>query len=149
LSACAGKLEDPERFAAVLERFDGGTAHSGLLRDAGAGSGAQDAGSDDELPACVSKLFKDTCGASGCHEKNSMTLDLVSPGVTERLVDQKSESMLCKGRKYISTAGASLMFEKLGDQPPCGAKMPLVGTLSAEQKTCLVDWIDVLDGPNQ
>lgn len=151
LSACAGDLENPERFDAVLERFDGGSGRPGLLRDAGSGSGARDAGSSaDAPPACVTQLFNKTCGAVGCHEKGNMTLDLVSAGVTERLVDQKSESTMCEGKTYIdSSGGESLLFEKLGQSPPCGARMPLVGTLTAQQKTCLTDWISSLGGATQ
>ena len=149
-SACAGDLDQPERFDAVLKRFrDGGTGNVGLLRDSG--TAPADAGaSEDALPACVAQLFGKTCGAVGCHEKGSMTLDLVSAGVTERLVDQESDTMLCKGRAYIdSSGGASLLFDKLGTSPPCGAKMPLVGTLTAAQRTCLTDWVSSLGGATQ
>jgi hypothetical protein len=150
-SACAGDLDQPERFEAIVKRFrDGGPGGSGgLLRDSGAGPA--DAGaSGDAPPACVTQLFTKTCGAVGCHEKGSMTLDLVSAGVTERLVDQESGTMLCKDRAYIdSSGGASLLFDKLGTSPPCGAKMPLVGTLTATQRTCLTDWVSSLGGATQ
>jgi hypothetical protein len=151
-TACAGDLEQPERFDAIVKRFrDGGTGSGGLLRDSGMGSGAVDSGvSGDEPPACVTQLFSKTCGAAGCHEKGSKTLDLASAGVTSRVLDQESDTMLCSGRKYIdSNGGVSLLFDKLGQSPPCGARMPLVGTLSAAQRTCLTDWVDSLGGATQ
>jgi hypothetical protein len=40
----------------------------------------------------------------------------------------------------------SLIVRKLADDPPCGARMPLVGVLDAEEEACLRDWIETMPG---
>jgi hypothetical protein len=155
-ASCAGDLDKPERFASVIARFrDGGASpggSGGLLRDSGMPSSPIDAGTSNAAapPACVAELFMKTCGTTGCHEQGSQTLDLNSDGVTARLLDQDSVSMLCSGRTYIdSSGGASLLLDKLTQQPPCGARMPLIGTLNMAQRTCLTDWVSSLGGATQ
>jgi hypothetical protein len=159
LAACGGDLEHPERFdkllhegndagsvlndAAVAPRGDGG----GGMTDAGSSSGAGSSPGSAEPPACVTKIFKDTCGTVGCHAAKQMQVDLVSAGVTARLVDQKSASATCKDRVFIATDGKpSLLLQKLSATPPCGAKMPLVGTLTSANEDCLNQWVMSLGG---
>lgn len=143
--ACAGKLEDPDRFDQVLAQYVDSGAGS-FIRDPGPAL-AQDAGGGDAPPPCVTELFRETCGVAGCHDEASTALDLVSPGVTGRLVDQSSATELCEGRVFIDSSGAaSLLIDKLQPSPPCGSRMPLVGTLSAAQRSCLKDWVGVLGG---
>lgn len=137
LSACAGDLEDKGRFDAVL----GG---SGAAGGGGAGSGG---GINDDVPACVTVIIASSCGAVGCHAAGMDQVDLVSDGMTDRLVDHASTTDLCKDQVFIATDGEpSLMLTKLEATPPCGSRMPLVGTLTDTQRTCLTDWVVSLGG---
>jgi hypothetical protein len=138
LGACAGKLEQPQRFAAAAARFTGGgTGGSTVVSDVGA----------LVPPPCVLEIFKTTCGLTACHAKGSSQVDLVSDGVAGRLIDKKSGSALCKGRTYVATdETSSLLLDKLTDAPPCGARMPLGGMLSAASTQCLTDWVVALGG---
>lgn len=148
LAGCAGKLEHPERFTAIVKKF----ASDASTGSGGAGGSKSDAGTNSNAPpppACVAALFKNTCGASvACHAKGTATIDLVSTGVTGRLLDQKSKTDLCKGEVYIaSDGGESLLLDKLTDSPPCGVKMPFDGTkLSAAELKCVGDWVNALGG---
>jgi len=139
--ACAGKLQQPQRFAAAVKKYRGGTPPSTPVT----GGSEDDAG--EEPPACALDLFKSTCGQTSCHAKGSAQLDLVSAGVAARLIDQSSQSTTCDGHTYIATDGAaSLLLDKLSDKPPCGAKMPLGGTISASNMQCLTTWVHSLGG---
>ena len=142
LGACAGALDKPERFKDALARLDGSIGDA-AVPDAAV---AADAGSGG-TPACVTALVKTSCGLAGCHSAGAQKPDLVSDGVVMRLVDQPSASTLCKDRKYIASDGtAGLLLDKLEATPPCGSKMPLVGMLTAAQRTCLDEWVVSLGG---
>jgi len=142
LCACAGALDKPERFKDALARLDGSIGDAGTPNAPATG----DAG-NDAPPACVAAVIKTSCGVAGCHAVGGQKPDFVSDGVVKRLVDQTSASTLCKDRKYIASDGtASLLLDKLEATPPCGSKMPLVGMLSAAQRTCLDDWVVSLGG---
>jgi hypothetical protein len=152
--ACAGDLERPERFDGVLAALDGSVSGTG-----GAGPSPTDASPPpseggpipdagppaNAPPACVTDLFESSCGTVGCHNRGAPQVDLVSDGVTGRLLDQSSSSALCRGRTYVSSDGSeSLLLDKLLAVPPCGSRMPLVGALTSEQQTCLGQWVDSL-----
>jgi hypothetical protein len=134
---CAGDLRDPKRF-------------DFLIRDAGAKT-SDDTGtepSDAEAPAvpvCATDLFKAKCALSGCHgaDMPQVGLDLVSADLASRIVDQpSSDKSVCKGRTYVTTDGTpSLLLDKVSDQPSCGTKMPLGGSLTAAELTCMTDWL--------
>jgi hypothetical protein len=119
-TGCGGKLEDPSRFA-----FDGG-------------------GDTTAVPDCVSSTFTAKCSSSTCHGAGSTQVDLLSDGVVERLLDAKpNKSGLCKTSEWpliATNGGKSLLVEKLKGMP-CGSKMPLTGTLSTTQLTCVEDWV--------
>jgi hypothetical protein len=133
---CAGDLRDPKRF-------------DFLIRDAGpkasdTGTGPNDAGAQ-EVPACATDLFKAKCGLSGCHGATApqVDLDLVSADLASRIIDQpSSDNSVCKGRKYVTTDGTpGLLLDKVSDQPSCGTKMPLGGSLTAAELKCMTDWL--------
>ena len=153
-SSCAGKLEQPERFAATVQKFgaagkaatDAGKKNA--AGDAGVKAGA-DAGKDAGAgaPSCVQQLFKASCASIGCHAKGSPQVDLASADVASRLVDKTSTGPKCSGRVFISTTGgANLLLDKLNSPPPCGDKMPLGGTIADKDRSCLVDWVRSLGG---
>ena len=122
LAGCPGSLDDPDRF-----------------RDGGATVDA----------ACFDPpvdLFPQRCGTSGCHNASmpAQGLDLVSADVASRLVGVMSTE--CAGvLADPNDARASMLVRKLGGDPPCGARMPLVGDkLGDEEIDCVVAWIATL-----
>ena len=125
-SGCVGSLEDPERF-----------------------TGACAAGVDVEAD-----ILYASCAGEICHSPGpdlAAGLDLVSSGVTDRVVGVTSESEDCGGRVLV-TAGdpeASLLFAKVKGEPPCGDRMPLAqDPLDPDELACVRDWIAMLaEGP--
>jgi hypothetical protein len=136
LSSCAGDLRDPERFGFLVPR-DAATQDSTLEVD-------------NTPPQCVLDVFKTKCAqTAGCHTENATPLDLQSDGVGDRLVDQGTfANGVCKGKILLSTKKGtdSLLAQKLTDKQPCGAKMPLTGTLTPTEQMCLNDWIATVTG---
>lgn len=147
LAACAGNLEQPERFH-FLEGAGGfGNAPDAATADAGA-TDTPDTGAPTVpgVSTCVIDTFASACGTAACHGAGAPQVDLVSDGVAARLVDQSTAAGgLCAGRVYVASDGSeSLLLDKLSDAPPCGSKMPLVGSITAVQSQCLSDWVGTL-----
>jgi hypothetical protein len=101
-------------------------------------------------PACVTDVLASRCAGLECHGPGAPEVDLISPGVAARLVDQPSSStLLCAGRTYLATDGSpSLLLDKLKATPPCGSPMPLKGNLGSQHVACLVDWVASLQRPS-
>ncbi|HET6332248.1 MAG TPA: hypothetical protein VFG30_03510 [Polyangiales bacterium] len=163
---CAGELRDPGRFAFLYDN-DGGVTDSGSsgTKDAGgsgsggrSGSGGGGGGGADASmttppaapPMCVTALFKMKCGTIGCHASGGTQVDLVSPNVATRLVGKPSSSqLLCKNKTLVSaTGGDSLLIDKITDPPPCGGLMPVTGSLTDTERSCLTDWVSSLGDSN-
>ena len=99
LVGCAGDLENPQRFdfvlgadAAVGTPGDG----DGDMGDGDTGDGDGDTGGDgdtvaDDLPECLTTVISGTCGSVGCHAAGQAQVDLVSPGLVDRLLDQTAD----------------------------------------------------------
>ena len=114
-AACPGTLDRPERF----------------IIDAG--------------PACdvEGTFFKKSCGGSGCHETilgdagvaPANGLDLVSPGVADRITTGKAFAcMMLPLQSYI--------LAKVKPGPPCGSPMPLgQDPLKEADLKCLEDYL--------
>jgi hypothetical protein len=140
-SSCAGDLKSPNRFSKLL-----GASDAGPQQHDAAISGQNDSGVK-AAPACVAQAFRNSCGASDCHSKGTQQVDLVSEGVAERLIDKPSRNVICKGRTLAASDGsASLLVQKLADEPPCGVQMPIGGTIGAEDEKCLFDWVISVGG---
>lgn len=117
LAGCAGDLQNPERFA-------------------------------DCPPGQVEQMFMQKCTSSdgmGCHGANmpDADLDLVSPGIGERVRSLTSTAM-CEGRALVDTPGGThLMVEKVEDDPTCGSRMPFgEQALSETEIECVRRWVD-------
>jgi hypothetical protein len=193
-SACAGGLDDPQRFQdsntpvtsgpSTTAGVGGGTQMLPLLpmtegvdpllpmaplgSDAGVtvpgsgGSGgiggtgggsvpiAPDAPWPPPPPACVVDVLTNRCSGLECHGPGTAEVDLISPGVAARLVDQPSSpNLLCAGRTLVATDGSpSLLLDKLRDATPCGSRMPTKGNLGAQSTDCLVAWVASLQRPS-
>ena len=123
-TGCPGTLADKERF----------------LVDAGPSPDSADPCGD--VPT---RLFAPRCGGSGCHGATApqQGLDLVSPGVAERLVGVPAVS--CAATLATPTDPASsFLYTKLAAKPPCGAQMPLAqDPLGSDDIACILQWIAV------
>ena len=115
-AACAGNLVDPARF----EDEAAGTCTRAVERT----------------------LLPTSCGAGGCHGASSPAgqLDLVSPGVAQRLLNVKST---CQDKPLVG-AGGSYLLEKLHPRPGCGTQMPLGGALTEAELGCLEQYVQGL-----
>jgi len=121
LAACAAQLEDPERFIIAGECPDGVDVEADVLAV--------------------------RCAGVVCHSPGDAPpggVDLVSPGVAERVVGVDSPG--CDGEVLVvpGDPDASLLVRKLGSDPPCGSRMPLTGQLGPGEETCIRDWIETI-----
>lgn len=160
LTACPASLANPQDFADRSE-FSGdasdGTGGSGAVGGAfGSQSGAAGVGNTSGTPACVVTVFKTTCSGGVCHDPGGNAaggLDLLSPNVAARLIDQPAThadvgpSDVCPtGDKLIDTSNrsASWLLKKLSASTvgTCGTRMPAVGNLTSVQLSCLQNWVN-------
>lgn len=122
--ACAAQLDDPARF------LDGG--------------GTSEASCEIDVE---SDLLAVRCAGSVCHsagEQKAAGLDLVSPGVAERVANVASASADCGGNMLVvpGDPSGSLLYQKVASEPPCGSRMPLAqDPLSDDDIGCLASWI--------
>ncbi len=135
LGACAGNLENPERFETGY-----GTAVAAADSDAGLeGRATADAGGCD-----FPQLMAARCASAGCHDASSKAanLDLASEGLRARLADTPG-SAACPDHLQVDTENPenSLIYLKVTDAPPCGARMPYGGTLSDDEQACMLAWL--------
>ena len=91
----------------------------------------------------VEEMFIAKCARCHGADKPDAALDLVSPGVRDRVRSVTSTSA-CEGRALVDpTAGMHLIVEKVEDAPPCGSRMPLgAQALSPNEIECLRRWSD-------
>ena len=108
---------------------------------------AQFTGGGPAVPCeAIGPYLAKKCGSAGCH--GAMTpasnLDLVSPGVDERIADKTA---MCGGFLANTTdPQASVIYTKLLDQPPCGARMPfLQAALPAAEIDCVLTWLEGIE----
>jgi hypothetical protein len=130
---CPGSLDDPGKF------LDGGSTTSGGCLDIEADLFQVEATSD--VPGCA---------GTSCHGADQMLqVDLVSPGVKDRLVEP-AVNTACAGTAIVadpSDPEGSLLYQKVERTQSCGSPMPLIGAeLSEEQLKCLADYIGTLEG---
>ncbi|HET6147563.1 MAG TPA: hypothetical protein VFH68_08520 [Polyangia bacterium] len=119
--------------------------------DPGVGAGGM-MGTNDN---CQVQVLKDKCALAGCHAAGTPAagLDLQSADIATRLVDHDTGDAAgggqCSGMKLLN-GGASpatgVFIDKI-TTPVCGSPMPLGGSLTAAQKTCLTDWANTLTAP--
>jgi hypothetical protein len=148
IAGCPGKLDDKQRFidyvpAAAAGRGGGsGAAGSGSSGDAGA---IAEAGAANDGPCgdIIDRVFAPSCGDTGCHGAVApqQALDLVSPGLAERVVGVPGKACVSTLADPTDPKG-SLIYQKLLPNPACGAQMPLARPpLSSEDTACVLAWI--------
>ena len=103
---------------------------------------------DASMVECdVAALFAATCDGSVCHGPSSSRIDLVSPGLEDRL--SSAVGIDCSGNLASpQMPEGSLLYDKLQPVPTCGARMPLSAPpLSEAEILCVRDWISGLRPP--
>jgi hypothetical protein len=102
---------------------------------------------EDQLRYCdVPALFQSSCDGSQCHGSADprADLDLVSPGVDQRLFHVASTSN-CDERKLVVPGHPeeSVLYLKVSKKDPfCGDRMPIDKELSPDELACLRDYIE-------
>lgn len=96
-------------------------------------------------------LFPKACGNSLCHDSSNpeAELDLRSPDVASRLINQTSVDTACETRLLIdpNDPDTSFLIEKLTkSKPECGDPMPGAGSLSPQEIQCVKDWVKLVTG---
>ena len=139
LTGCPGTLDNPSQFS---EGVGDGSAGSG-------GSGGSTAQCDIAVESVPEQLFVPTCATSSCHDTSAPAgdLDLVSPDVASRLVDQPSSQCPVELLVNPTTPEDSLLFDKVSNAiPSCGDRMPLGSSLPPEKIACVRAWIELVTG---
>jgi hypothetical protein len=116
----------------------------------GGGGPAPDCTGDND----PTMILTSTCSLSPCHNSSTAAtlaggLDLTpDSNVKSRLVGVKPSGnggSLCGSNQtpYLvagSNPATGLFVDKLGPTPPCGARMPEIGSLTSTQQQCLINW---------
>ncbi len=130
LSGCPGKLDNLQQF---IGGGEGGVPTCNIP------------GASVEL-----QLIRPRCASGGCHNRadHAADLDLVSPGIAQRLIDRPSS---CMNKPLINGAmrDQSYLLEKLGSSPGCGRQMPLgAPAFTADELACARVWVNSLNPDN-
>jgi hypothetical protein len=132
-------------------------------RPPGSGGG----GSGPPVDMCVvNTTALRSCQAAGCHTGTPLSagLDLSAASVTTNAksfldkanvgtmgVTMPGDPLGCEPGKYKLVDSANVMNSLLltksaasGEtpMPPCGSKMPVIGTFTANDKACLASWVN-------
>lgn len=117
----------------------GGDASAIILEDGGT-----------VLSSCDGPAFLQShCGGMACHQTPmpAASLDLVSDGVEQRLLDVPSVSCAGWTLAVAGSAEQSFLYQKVAlAKPQCGLQMPVAMPLSAPEIQCIRDWIVGLAG---
>lgn len=134
----------------------GGQAGAAMLPQGGSGGETQVVPNPD-VPGCdAPTLFQRpvaeggcTQAGGGCHEggEGSISPDLISPGVAERLMATTSST--CGDRPLIGTgADTSYLIDKVevDASPECGFPMPFlsVSSLNDVDRQCIIEWVNAI-----
>jgi hypothetical protein len=103
-----------------------------------------------ELTGCAAQvpeaIFGESCEGNTCHnaKDHQYDLDLQSPGVAARLVNQPSLEIGTLLLIDPSNWSQSFLLLKVEEaQPPAGSQMPQQGTkLNSAQIACLQQWVE-------
>jgi hypothetical protein len=143
------------------------TGTSGEAANSGSASGSSSDGPVDAggemhrdsavpvLTGCAaqvpSAIFGASCEARACHNSvdHIYALDLQSPGVVSRLLNQPSYELPALMMIDPKVPDNSFILLKVKPNPPVGVQMPQMGAkLSAAQIQCLQQWVEAVStGP--
>ncbi len=140
----------------------GEAANSGSASGSSSSAGPEDAGSemhrDSAVPVltgCAAQVptavFGASCETRACHNSvdHIYGLDLQSPGLVSRLINQPSFELPVLKMIDPNVPDNSFILLKVKPNPPVGVQMPQMGAkLSSAQTQCLQQWIEaVATGP--
>jgi hypothetical protein len=139
--------EDPEEDASTLQEA-GPVEDASSMRDATTSPPSDattaEAGSEAGIGCDFKALIMAKCGSSGCHGAPAVSngLDLTSADLTLRLAGRRGSGS-CSSHLLIDTAtpGQSALYLKVTPDA-CGSRMPLGGTLTDGEQTCILRWIE-------
>ncbi len=99
--------------------------------------------------AVVAQVLRPRCADADCHDADEpkAELDLVSPGVSARVVAARSIHDACRDRAIVvpGVPQASFLFDKvLATEGECGDPMPLDSSLTLDERRCLAEWIGAM-----
>jgi hypothetical protein len=97
-------------------------------------------------PCDVPARFVTSCAGGTCHSPGSGLVDLVSPGLAERLVAPSS----CMGAPLADPDDpeGGVLYAKLAGQQTCGSKMPIgQPAFTADELACVRSFVETLPPP--
>ncbi len=124
----------------------------------GSGTGGTSGGGNCTGGNSGDQIITSTC-LPGCHsggtaQTTGAGLDLtIDSGIKSRLVGVMPSGSnifsMCgsAGEPYLnagSNPATGLLIDKIHPGPPCGVQMPEVGTITADQQQCIVQWATTL-----
>jgi hypothetical protein len=114
-----------------------GSGGSDPVGGAGAGSG----GDCDGF-----MILATSCAGGNCHSGGGLSLFASDLETAEEFIDEPSG--ICGAGAGVmfdpANPSASLVIQKVRGTSSCGGRMPIGGTLSEEEITCIEDWIGTL-----
>lgn len=144
LVGCPGSLDNPSQFSEGVGDGSAGTGGGGS-----GGSGGSPVECDIPVAMVPEQLFTPTCATSSCHDTSMPAgeLDLISPDLPSRLLDQPSSQCPVEILVDSATPENSLLLDKVTNAAPgCGDRMPLGGSLPPEEIACVRAWIELITG---
>jgi hypothetical protein len=97
-------------------------------------------------PKDAETILAERCGRTGCHDNTDqaqMGLDLISPGVADRVVDVLATAPGCTDRILVVAGDpdSSYLIAKLGVLDICGSQMPFLEALTQQEIDTLREWV--------
>jgi hypothetical protein len=124
--------------------------------DPGVGPGPATGVGGSSGAGCEAAIFMTKCALSGCHAtiSKAANLDLELANPASRLVGVATADATaggsCAGKKLLdmpSSPATGVFIDKItNDAQICGSPMPLGGSLTADQLTCLTSWATTVTG---
>ena len=148
LVGCPGSLDNSGQYSEGVGDGSAGASGTGG-GDGSGGSGGGMVQCNIPVADVPEQLIRVKCATSSCHDASNPAgeLDMISPGLEGRLLDQPST---CSGEVLVDTANPenSFLLEKVSSMnPACGTeRMPLGGALPPEEIACVRDWINMIAG---
>lgn len=150
-AGCAAELANPEQYAQGGSTGLGGiTGTSGGTQPTNGGGPTGSGGTTSSVPPdppCVTALMRSRCTL--CHNQSTASMpesggiDLSGSGLGAMLTAKTSANC---GGLVIDPANpeTSLMMKKVDRTTTCGSPMPVGGTLTEEELTCMQNWMKAL-----
>jgi hypothetical protein len=153
---CAGQLTTAEQ-EELCKGHPGCLGSAGPATGSGGSTGAGGStgtGGGVMFDPCINTAMK-TCQVDGCHksavvsaglnlETTNLTMNFKTMYLNKPNMGEPMAGCMPGVAKLIDSAAPemSLIYSTLLPTPPCGGKMPVIGTFGAADKTCILNWIN-------